>query len=120
VVYGNYDTYELLRQSRERAGETGFANRKQSDTASSPSGARKPLEQPQKRKRKFPFRKVPDLEADIAKTEKKVTDLEVALQTPEVYKDATRVRDTMADLEATKDKLALLYQHWEEAVELNG
>ena len=32
----------------------------------------------------------------------------------------TRVRDTMKDLEATKDALARLYQHWEEAVELNG
>jgi len=26
----------------------------------------------------------------------------------------------MSDLEKSKDKLALLYQHWEEAVELNG
>ena len=63
---------------------------------------------------------MPDIEADIATTEKKVADLEAALQTPEVYKDATRVRDTMKDLEATKDALARLYQHWEEAVELNG
>jgi ATP-binding cassette subfamily F protein 3 len=63
---------------------------------------------------------VPDLEADIASTEKKVVDLEVAMQSPEVYKDATRVRDTMKELEKTKDTLALLYQHWEEAVELNG
>ena len=36
------------------------------------------------------------------------------------YKDATRVRDTMKELEVTKDTLARLYQHWEEAVELNG
>ena len=32
----------------------------------------------------------------------------------------TRVRDTMADLETAKDTLARLYQHWEEAIELNG
>ena len=53
-------------------------------------------------------------------TEKKVADLEAVMQTPDVYRDATRVRDTMAELETTKDALALLYQHWEEAVELNG
>ena len=58
--------------------------------------------------------------ADIAAAEKKVADLEAALQTPDVYKDATRVRDTMKELEAAKDALARLYQHWEEAVELNG
>jgi ATP-binding cassette subfamily F protein 3 len=119
VVYGNYDTYELLRQSREKGGESGTTGRKQAETAPA-SGGKKPAEQPQKRKRKFPYRKVPDLEADIAATEKKVSDLEAAMQTPEVYKDATRVRETMSDLEATKNKLALLYQHWEEAVELNG
>jgi ATP-binding cassette subfamily F protein 3 len=63
---------------------------------------------------------VPDLEADIATTEQKIADLEAAMQTPEVYKDATRVRDTIKELEQTKDALARLYQHWEEAVELNG
>ena len=61
-----------------------------------------------------------DIEADIAATEKKIADLEAAMQTPDVYKDATRVRDTMKELEQSKDALARLYQHWEEAVELNG
>ena len=42
------------------------------------------------------------------------------MQTPDVYKDAIRVRDTMNDLEQTKNALARLYLHWEEAVELNG
>jgi|SRR5579883_481832 len=126
VVYGNYDTYELLRQSREEAsgGRKSGGAEKASGSRKPESGGgnttRPPSQQPQKRKRKFPYRKVPDLEADIATTEKKIADLEAALQTPEVYRDATRVRDTMADLEKTKDALALLYQHWEEAVELNG
>ena len=63
---------------------------------------------------------MPDLEADIAATETKIADLEAALQTPDVYKDAPRLKQTMADLEEAKDALAQLYQHWEEAVELNG
>ena len=46
--------------------------------------------------------------------------LEAALQSPDVYRDANRLRDTMSDLEKAKDALARLYQHWEEAVELNG
>lgn len=125
VVYGNYDTYELLRQSRESGERRGVSPPSQPRGNQKPEsgdrrGATPPSQQPQKRKRKFPYRKVPDLEADIATTEKKIADLEAALQTPEVYRDATRVRDTMADLEKTKDALALLYQHWEEAVELNG
>ena len=63
---------------------------------------------------------MPDLEADIAKTEAKIATLEAALQSPDVYRDAPRLRDTMSDLEKAKDALARLYQHWEEAVELNG
>jgi ATP-binding cassette subfamily F protein 3 len=124
VVYGNYDTYELLRQSREKSGTgreagSGKAGSRES-SPEKPSAERPTSESKPKRKRQFPYRKVPDLEADIAAVEKKVSDLEVALQTPEVYKDANRVRDTMTELETTKDKLAQLYQHWEEAVELNG
>jgi ATP-binding cassette subfamily F protein 3 len=123
VVYGNYDTYELLRIAREKAdaaGEATGGRRKHAEAGNSNNSGQKTTDQPQKRKRRFPYRKVADLEADIAATEQKVTTLEAAMQTPDVYKDATRVRDTMADLEATKNKLALLYQHWEEAVELNG
>jgi ATP-binding cassette subfamily F protein 3 len=42
------------------------------------------------------------------------------LQSPDVYRDAPQLRQTMAGLEKAKDTLARLYQHWEEAVELNG
>ncbi|MCI0703995.1 MAG: ABC-F family ATP-binding cassette domain-containing protein [Planctomycetia bacterium] len=121
VVYGNYDTYELLRASREEAKASGKASGGRQAPDNSIRGLTSPARQEKaKRKRKFPYRKVPDIEADIATTEKKVADLETSLQTPEVYRDATRVRDTMAELEKTKDALARLYQHWEEAVELNG
>jgi ATP-binding cassette subfamily F protein 3 len=122
VVYGNYDTYELLRESRSqesgvRRQETGKAKQRDVPTLDSDAPVR---QEKAKRKRKFPYRKVPDLEADIATAEQKIADLEAALQTSDVYRDATRLRETMTDLEKTKDALALLYQHWEEAVELNG
>jgi ATP-binding cassette subfamily F protein 3 len=124
VVYGNYDTYELLRQSREKAGgRRPEAGDRRQEADKQKAGGVNPVpspEKPAKRKRQFPYRKVADLEADIAAAEKKVADLEAAMQTPDVYKDATRVRDTMTELATAKDALARLYQHWEEAVELNG
>lgn len=121
VVHGNYDTYELLRQAREQAAAGKANTRRQSAVDAGNSRATTGTDgKAQKRKRKFPYRKVPDLEADIAAAEKRVADLETSMQTPDVYKDATRVRDTMKELEQTKDVLARLYQHWEEAVELNG
>ncbi len=121
VVYGNYDTFELLRQARLNAEASGQASgRRQSAVSGSNSGltpAARP--EPVKRKRKFPYRTVADLEAEIAATETKVATLEAALQNAEIYKDPPRLKQTMADLDATKDALARLYQHWEEAVELN-
>jgi ATP-binding cassette subfamily F protein 3 len=118
LVYGNYDTYELLRQAREKAAAEKAAGRREPAAASTaaPTDAGKPA----KRKRVFPYRKVPDIEADIAATEAKVGTLEAAMQSPDVYRDAPKLRQTMADLEAAKAALARLYQHWEEAVELNG
>ena len=116
VVYGNYDTYELLRAARER--ET------KGDKA---SGGRKPAEEAPatattkvKRKRKFPYKKAAEVEADIQAAEAKAADLEAVLAGGEVYRDAPRLKVTMAALAATKATLAGLYEHWEEAVELNG
>jgi ATP-binding cassette subfamily F protein 3 len=118
VVYGNYDTYDLLRQAREKAATEKASGGRQAPVVESASTSAPA--KPEKRKRKFPYRKVADLEADIAATEAKVAALEEALQSADVYRDPARLRQTMADLEASKDALARLYQHWEEAVELNG
>ncbi|MFM8274536.1 MAG: ABC transporter ATP-binding protein, partial [Gemmata sp.] len=121
VVYGNYDTYELLRQAREDAARQAGGGRRPPEDSRAAARAPAPGEaKPAKRKRQFPYRKVPDIEADIATAEKKVAGLEAALQTSEVYTSPSKLRDTMADLEGAKDALAKLYQHWEEAVELNG
>ena len=105
VVYGNYDTYELLRQARRQAdGERQTRGRADASRSPDDRTSRARSSKPAKRKRKFPYRKVPDLEADIAATEKKVADLEAAMQTPDVYKDATRVRDTMKELETDEGR----------------
>ena len=75
---------------------------------------------PAKRKRKFPYRKVPDLEADIAATEKKVADLEAALQIAgHLPRRDPRPRHDGRPGDG-EGRAGRLYQHWEEAVELNG
>ncbi len=115
VVYGNFDTYELLRAAREEAGYG-----RESKTKDASVSREAPPSAKQKRKRKYPFKKAAEVEADIAKLEAKIADLEVALTTPDVYRDSDRVKKTMADIAAGKERLPTLYEHWEEAVELNG
>ncbi|OWK46766.1 ABC-F family ATP-binding cassette domain-containing protein [Fimbriiglobus ruber] len=126
VVYGNYDTYQLLVNARAEAAKAagtkaGNQSRK-GDVAPSTSAANADTGAlgKTKRKRKYPYRKVAELEVDVAKTEAQITALEASLVSPEIYKDGSKVTKTMNDLEAAKTKLAQLYEHWEEAVELNG
>ena len=45
---------------------------------------------------------------------------QAALQDVAIYKDPPRLKQTMADLDEAKAKLPELYEHWEEAAELNG
>ena len=103
VVYGNYDTYELLRASREQAA-------KEKDRA---GGGRKPPEEAPatataktKRKRKFPYKKAAEVEADIQAAETRAAALEAKLADGEVYRDAARLKATMAELGEVKAKLA--------------
>ena len=122
VVYGNYDTYELLRTARANA-EKGEASRR---GKSSPPATQAKTESPTssgksaKRKRKFPYRKVAEVEKDIATQEAFIANLETVLASAEVYRDANKFSDTLKAFEEGKAKLARLYEHWEEAVELNG
>ena len=120
VVYGNYDTYILLVNARALAAKE---EAKAGGRKPEPAKVIRPVETPNgsaKRKRKYPFRRIAEIERDIAATEEKITELEFALVNPDIYRDSARVKQTMADIEAAKTKLPQLYEHWEEAVELNN
>jgi ATP-binding cassette, subfamily F, member 3 len=116
VIHGNFDTYERMRAMQL---ETATSQR-----VSAPTSAAAAADGPTaktKRKRRFPYRKVDDLEADIAREETHMRDVERLLASPELYQAGAgdRVKATTADFAETKARLAQLYEHWEEAVELN-
>ena len=46
-------------------------------------------------------------------------ELEKQLASSELYRDGDKVKETMRAFEDTKGTLKDLYEHWEEAVELN-
>ena len=75
---------------------------------------------PARRKRKFPYRKLEDIEADIAAAEVRVAELEQSLASPELYRDGDKVKEATRLFEEARRGLADLYEHWEEAAELNG
>jgi len=119
VIHGNYDTYERMQALKdEPKGQTPKAAEggKQPPGASA-DGASPPR---QKRKRRFPYRKMEELEADIAAEETRVRELEQRMASPDLYRDGEKVRETTRAFEDTKARLHQLYEQWEEAVELNG
>jgi ATP-binding cassette subfamily F protein 3 len=112
VIHGNYDTYERMRALQA---EMAPAKKEEKSKESSRMATTKPA----KRKRRFPYRKTEEIEADIAATETRLRELEEQMASPDLYRDGDKVKETTKAFEETKAQLAQLYEHWEEAVELN-
>jgi ATP-binding cassette, subfamily F, member 3 len=119
VIHGNYDTYELMnaRQSEPVSGGRGASDMPTTSTSS--NRIERDATATPKRRRRFPYRKVADIEADIAAREAHLRELEQLLANPDLYRDGERVKATTRDFDETKAHLQQLYEHWEEAVELN-
>ena len=73
----------------------------------------------ERRKRKFPYRKVADIETEIALKEEELQSRESDLCNPEILRDGRKVKEAVTAAEQLKADLARLYEHWEESVELN-
>jgi ATP-binding cassette subfamily F protein 3 len=117
VVHGNFDTYEMMRAQQEAARAEAEARKA---AAARPALTSRPAAAPDKRKRKYPYRKIEELETDIAAAEQRLAELEQAMASPELYRDGDKVKQTTKAFEETKTALQQLYEHWEEAVELNN
>jgi ATP-binding cassette subfamily F protein 3 len=117
VIYGNYDTYEMMRAQQEAA--RALAPKKKEATPARQTSNNVGTPKKEKRKRQFPYRKVEDIEEEIALSEEELRELEALMASPELYRDGDKVKETTTAFEATKAKLKQLYEHWEEAVELN-
>ena len=58
-------------------------------------------------------------ESEIAEMEDRKQALQADLASPDVYRDGERVKEIMQAFDAATARLEQLYEHWEEAVELN-
>jgi len=133
VVEGNYATYQHLvgrglagapgaLRGDEAAGGSDRASQRVK-TASGPACSSKATGETDpartRRKRRFPYRKVDDLEREIFKRETRVEQLYAALADPETLRDGEQVRELKAEIADQQRALEALYEHWEEATELN-
>jgi ATP-binding cassette subfamily F protein 3 len=118
VIDGNYDTYLHLARQGLAAGDHGEpkAGGPEALEAVRPRDDRKT----NRRKRKFPYRKSAEIEAEIAQREARIQELHAALADPQVLRDGQQVKQIKAELEQQHAALPPLYEHWEEAAEMNG
>ena len=119
VIEGDYETYQHLAAQEAEA----LARKNALAIAASSAGESKDQARSdgkgEKKKRKFPYRKVPDLEREIAEVELEVAQLEDLLAQPSTWKETLKAIATQDRHKVLKETLAKLYEHWEEAVELN-
>ncbi len=114
---GNYSDYVLFLKNRD-AELKAAAERSPAASKGPATDDRRSSREP-RRKRKFPYRKVEDIEAEIAATEAQVAECEANLVDPAFHRDAAKMKANMSLYESSKEALTKLYEHWEEAVELN-
>jgi ATP-binding cassette, subfamily F, member 3 len=123
-IEGNYETYQqfLKRRADEEAEETSAANPKPAKGGKSPAKPAKAKDKDKdskQSKRRFPFRKVADIEDEIFAQETCVQELQRQLGQEETCRNGNLVRQMTADLAEHQEALKTLYAHWEEANELN-
>jgi ATP-binding cassette subfamily F protein 3 len=127
VIEGNYDTYThfvrqgLAAEQGKSAAAASVNGRAQARSAPARATASdSSAGQTSKRKRRFPYRKVADLEQEIHEREITIDSINASLIDPAVLRNGDQVRALKLDLAAQQESLSRLYEHWEEAVELNG
>jgi ATP-binding cassette subfamily F protein 3 len=89
----------------------GFA-RAESDTGSDAAKSAR-------RKRRFPYRKTEEIEREIAEKEAAVRQLQTEMADPQIHRAPDRIREITRQHDTLSAELALLFEHWEEACELN-
>jgi ATP-binding cassette subfamily F protein 3 len=119
VIEGNYETYQhLLGRGRAEAasGQPEQSGRCEPGGDTPPAGQSPPRT---RTKRRFPYRKVADLEEEIFQRETSLEELHQELAQGDTHRDGDRVRRIKAEIARQKEALRTLYEHWEEAAELN-
>ncbi len=117
VVPGNYDTYRLLARARH---DRENASPQQAPPAARSRGRTKPAAPKPRRRWKYPFRKVAEIEAEIQQCEQRQEEIQQQLCQPEVLRQGEQVRRLKAELQRLQERLEQLYEHWEEALQRQG
>ena len=125
VIDGNYSTYQTLIDSglaqEARVGKESKTNTAAvDDVPAEPKAKRaKGANSKPRRKRKFPYRKVAELESEIAAIENRIEAIYSEMGLEATLRDGDLIKNLNAELESLQNSLEPLYEHLEEAIEMN-
>ncbi len=114
IIDGDYDTYRSLCETDHATDRSTRERRSQASTGTSSKNC-----ETTRRRRRFPYRKVDELESEITQREAAVRQLQTRLSDPDVVRSKDRVLETRSRLTEETEALEQLYEHWWEACELN-
>jgi ATP-binding cassette subfamily F protein 3 len=125
VIEGNYETFQML-EGRKTAGEDddrseGRKNASQ-DAKKQKFGGKDEENSAEKksgRKRRFAYRKAEEIEKEIQAREAAIEYFHQQLLLPENLRSGDRARTLKTQIAEEQEALKALYEHWEEALELN-
>ena len=127
VIDGNYSTYQTLVDSglvsqhespRQHARQHDNSDEQATGSASRTTSTKASNSKP-RRKRKFPYRKIDEIEMEIADVESRIEDIYAEMAQGEALRDGTVMKSLSKELESMQQSLEPLYEHLEEAIELN-
>ncbi|MBX3423070.1 MAG: ABC-F family ATP-binding cassette domain-containing protein [Pirellulaceae bacterium] len=123
-IAGNYDAYKhWLKQSMAIADRAAVGHNVAAGKSTTPGAARPRSGSPDtgstKRKRKYPYRKVEVLAQEITGSEARIAEIHQQMMRPEILRDGRQVKQLQQELTGLEENLLQLYEHYEEACELN-
>ena len=125
VIQGNYTTYQTLEQAglaqeaRDQLGNNKSSGKPGSGPGKNTTKQKAKSESNQKKKRQFPYRKVSELEQDVAQCESRIEELFKLLSEEETLRDGELIKKYNQELEQNQALLENLYAHLEESLDLN-
>ncbi len=121
VIDGNYSTYQMLVDrglaKESRAGMEAKAESDEEQSAGKKVG--KASNSKPRRKRKFPYRKVDEIEVEIAEAESRIEAIYAEMAQDEALRDGEVMKKLSDELATVQLSLEPLYEHLEEAIEMN-
>jgi ATP-binding cassette subfamily F protein 3 len=117
---GNYSDYvDFARQRLLEMGQGSDAPRSGRGSARAETATGSDAAKSTRRKRRFPYRKTEEIEHEIAEKEAAMRQLQTQMADPQIHRAPDRIREVTRQHDRLSAELTRLYEHWEEASELN-